>query len=190
MPNSSPPSRARVSSSRRQRCRAVQSWRSSSSPAACPQVSLTSLNWSRSRYISACRSSCCAERCSARSRRSSNSWRLVSPVRASWEACQDSLSMYWCSRVTSWSTSTAPAMRALERIGVITRFTATRPPSARRISLADSLPPSLSPRRTRPTRASSSRSELSPSRHVNDDNGRPRTVSPDQPSMRSADGLR
>jgi hypothetical protein len=28
-------------------------WRSSSSPAACPQVSLTTLNWSRSRYSTA-----------------------------------------------------------------------------------------------------------------------------------------
>ena len=48
-PNSSPPKRASVSSSRtRPRSRSA-SWRTSSSPATCPQVSLTTLNWSRSR---------------------------------------------------------------------------------------------------------------------------------------------
>ncbi|MCY1422637.1 hypothetical protein D9M71_383270 [compost metagenome] len=51
MPNSSPPRRARVSPSRRLDCNKVQMCRSNSSPAACPQVSLTSLNWSRSRNI-------------------------------------------------------------------------------------------------------------------------------------------
>ncbi|MNV64875.1 hypothetical protein D3C71_1575370 [compost metagenome] len=43
-PNSSPPSRAKVSPSRKPDCSTAQMCRSSSSPAAWPQVSLTSLN--------------------------------------------------------------------------------------------------------------------------------------------------
>ena len=42
-PNSSPPSRARASSSRTRDCMSFESWRSSSSPAAWPALSLTCL---------------------------------------------------------------------------------------------------------------------------------------------------
>ena len=101
MPNSSPPSRASVSPSRKPCCSRVQTWRSSSSPAAWPQVSLTSLNWSRSRNIRACRPLLRSRRSSAICRRYSNSRRLVSPVNASWVACQDRRAMYWRSRVMS-----------------------------------------------------------------------------------------
>ncbi len=48
-PNSSPPRRASVSESRMPFCSRPVTWRSSSSPATWPQVSLTTLNWSRSR---------------------------------------------------------------------------------------------------------------------------------------------
>jgi hypothetical protein len=47
-PNSSPPNRARLSPRRIFASSNWASWRSSESPAACPHVSLTTLNWSRS----------------------------------------------------------------------------------------------------------------------------------------------
>src|ERR1700681_4589979 len=52
-PNSSPPRRAMVSEARTRVCSTPVTSRSSRSPAWCPQVSLTTLNWSRSMYSSA-----------------------------------------------------------------------------------------------------------------------------------------
>src|SRR6201991_2624960 len=52
--NSSPPSRARMSPSRSEALSRAATHRSSSSPAACPSESLTSLKWSRSSSNSAC----------------------------------------------------------------------------------------------------------------------------------------
>ncbi|MOA08666.1 hypothetical protein D3C78_1284550 [compost metagenome] len=135
MPNSSPPRRARVSPSRRWCCSSPQTWRSSSSPAAWPLVSLTSLNWSRSRNISAWRRCSCCRRSSSWARRYSNSRRLTRPVSASWLACQDRLATNCRSRVMSCSTITAPLTRPSLRIGVPTRLTATALPSGRTISL-------------------------------------------------------
>ncbi len=82
--NSSPPSRARVSPSRRQPANRAPTCRSSSSPASCPRVSLTCLNPSRSRNSRPTDEPRCAR---ARSSRSNSRARLGRPVRGSWKAC-------------------------------------------------------------------------------------------------------
>src|SRR3954451_3421787 len=51
--NSSSPSREIVSEARTQLCRRAATSDSSASPSECPRLSLTSLKWSRSRYITA-----------------------------------------------------------------------------------------------------------------------------------------
>lgn len=111
-PNSSPPRRARVFVSRRLCSSRRLTSHSISSPAGWPQVSLMSLNWSRSMYSRAAGRSLCWPWLSRRCRRRSNSTRFSSPVRPSWLACQESWSRYCCSRETSLSTITAPAGRS------------------------------------------------------------------------------
>src|SRR5439155_1447381 len=107
---SSPPKRARQSSRRRHPSSRPAIWRSRSSPAACPHVSLTSLNRSRSTNSTCTR----ARRLSARSSRSRNSTRLGRPVTGSRTACRavarvlasDSATLTWSakvSRVCSWA---------------------------------------------------------------------------------------
>ena len=84
--NSSPPRRATVSPRRRVLVRRSPTRIRSSSPAACPRLSLMTLKSSRSRKISETgrRSRACSSR--ACPSRSENSARLGSPVRGSWKA--------------------------------------------------------------------------------------------------------
>src|ERR1043166_9686087 len=86
-PNSSPPSRPRVSLARSCDLSSAPSCRSSSSPAVWPLVSFPTLNWSRSRNMSAWRlASTCASSSAWLSLRSK--WRrLMRPVSGSWLAC-------------------------------------------------------------------------------------------------------
>ena len=92
-PNSSPPRRPSVSVPRTDPRTVCATRRISSSPAGCPQVSLTILNWSRSRYSSADCSASSPPRLIASARRLSNSRRFTSPVSSSWVA--------WCSSAFS-----------------------------------------------------------------------------------------
>ena len=89
--NSSPLSRPTVSAGRTAARSRADTWRSSSSPAACPRVSLTCLNRSRSqKRTPRCAPSAGGGRAPASSR-SRNSTRFGSPVSASWVA--------WCRTV-------------------------------------------------------------------------------------------
>ena len=103
MTNSSPPIRAMVSVSRTSpRSRSATIF-SSLSPAGWPNVSLTALNWSRSRWWTATISSPLDARSSACSSRSFSSTRLARSVSASWCAmCSILISDRRCSVMSSW----------------------------------------------------------------------------------------
>ena len=84
---------------------------SSSSPAKWPQVSLISLNWSRSRKKSASWAFRSRARRTARSISSSNVRRLSSPVSGSCVDMKLRSRSIWRSSVTSLKASTAPLVR-------------------------------------------------------------------------------
>jgi hypothetical protein len=96
--NSSPPRRPTVSLSRITVLSRVLTARSSSSPAACPKVSLTALKSSRSRNSTATGLFCRRARASACSSRSMMSARFGSPVSVSWNASCASSSVFSATR--------------------------------------------------------------------------------------------
>ena len=75
-----------VSEARTRVCSRLVMSRSRRSPALCPQVSFTTLNWSRSTYSSTNSPSPRCAAVTADSSRVSNSRRLMRPVSASWLA--------------------------------------------------------------------------------------------------------
>src|SRR6266702_1254663 len=110
--NSSPPSRASVSSSRTQPRSRPATPLSSSSPAACPSPSLTTLKSSKSRNRAAKRSGWRVRRASVWTTRSRNSARLASPVSGScsaWYSRRPSSLASW--RWSAWLSSRASGWR-------------------------------------------------------------------------------
>src|SRR5471032_1982834 len=129
-PSSSPPRRARMSLSRICAGSSLASSCSSRSPALWPQVSLTTLNWSRSRYSSAWTWPSCLALCSAAAMAVSNSRRLIRPVSASCVAFHDSCLLSLRSWLTSRNTTTVPSSSpSSAQIGAADSSTASRPPS-------------------------------------------------------------
>src|SRR5471030_2258844 len=129
-PSSSPPRRARMSLSRICAGSSLASSCSSRSPALWPQVSLTTLNWSRSRYSSAWTWPSCLALCSAAAMAVSNSRRLIRPVSASCVAFHDSCLLSLRSWLTSRNTTTVPSSSpSSDQIGAADSSTASWPPS-------------------------------------------------------------
>ena len=100
--NSSPPSRATVSAGRTARRIRSAAWRSSSSPAAWPRLSLTFLKRSRSMKRTAMRSFERRERSTACARRSAKRTRLARPVSGSCSVSSVSRSAASFCSLMSW----------------------------------------------------------------------------------------
>ena len=119
--NSSPPTRATVSSWRMQRRSRSATLTRSSSPAEWPRVSFTRLKWSRSRNMT---TSACLRRCAwriASERRSLKRTRFGRSVRASWFA--------WCQRCCSARLRSVMSIR-------LPSMTVSPPGSSMRLSFA------------------------------------------------------
>ena len=134
MANSSPPKRATVSLGRTaERSRAATST-SSSSPALCPSVSLTSLNPSRSRKYTAIGGDESARRASACWSRSLNRARLgrsvSESVKAWWVSCRSRLMRSVTSRVFS---TRPPTAGFASRLVSVTSIWHSRPLACRQV---------------------------------------------------------
>ena len=127
--NSSPPSRAAVSSSRRAPVSRRATVSRTRSPLAWPRLSLTSLKSSRSMDRTASgRHGCASRRVRANSRRSKNSCRFGSPVSASWKAWVVRSSCSRLRSVMSRTVSTQPwTAESSHRLTRLPSMTSSRP---------------------------------------------------------------
>ena len=126
--NSSPPRRATVSELRTQPSSRLATWRSSSSPAACPSESFTVLKSSRSTNRTAMPRPWRRVRATAWRTRSSNSERLGSAVSGSWKAWWRSWSSRLVRSPTSRTVTTSPWTDASSVRSSQLASTSTEPP--------------------------------------------------------------